>query len=54
MAPKTRSRIAGYCYLLDSPDKTATPKPNGAVHIKCKTLRNVVSSAAEAETGGVS
>ena len=33
--------------------KTSTTKLNGAVHVECKTLRHVVSSAAEAETAGV-
>ena len=45
--------VAGHFHLSDSPDKTTTPKLNGAVHIECKTLRHVVFSAAEAETGGV-
>ena len=26
---------------------------NGAIHVECKTLRNVVSSSAEVETAGV-
>jgi hypothetical protein len=29
------------------------PKPNGAVLTICKTIRNVMASAAESETGGV-
>ena len=35
------------------PTKTHHPKVNGAILVECKTLRHVVSSAAEAETGGV-
>ena len=34
-------------------DKNAWFKHNGAVLIECKTIRRVVSSAAEAETHGV-
>ncbi len=30
-----------------------TPKPNGPILIECKTLKHVVASAAEAETGGL-
>ena len=51
--PKARSRVAGYFHLSDSPTKTKTPKMNGAIHVECKTLRRVVSSAAETETAGV-
>ena len=50
VAPKARSRIAGYFYLSSLEDE---PPLNGAVHIECKTLRHVVASAAEAETAGV-
>ena len=50
VAPKARSRIAGYFYLSSIKDK---PPLNGVVHIECKTLRHVVASAAEAETAGV-
>ena len=29
------------------------PERNGPIHTECKTIRNVVSSAAEAETCGI-
>ena len=48
--PKARSRLAGYFRLLDKNKKF---KYNGAILIECKTIRHVVSSAAEAETHGV-
>ena len=48
--PKARSRLAGYFRLLD---RNRTYKHNGAILIECRTIRNVVSSAAEAETHGV-
>ena len=48
--PKARSRLAGYFRMLD---KTPKYYHNGAVLIECKTIRTVVSSAAEAETHGV-
>jgi hypothetical protein len=55
--PKARSRAAGYYYLSDlplapnSPPAPTTPQPreNGAINILCQILREVVSSAAEAE-----
>ena len=47
--PKARSRAAAHYHLgwLNS-DRT-----NGPVDILCNTVKNVVSSAAEAETGGI-
>jgi hypothetical protein len=53
VASKARSRVGGYFHLSDHPSKTKQPRLNGAKHVECKTLRHVVSSAAEAETGGV-
>jgi hypothetical protein len=51
---KGRSRAAGYFFLTN---KLATPtssyKPNGAVHILCHIMREVLSSAAEAELGAL-
>ena len=55
--PKARSRIAGHFYLGNQPSPApTTPNPestNAPIHTACKRLRNVVSSAAEAETGGI-
>ena len=53
--PGAKSRIAGYYYLSGRPPATGTPTPtiNGAIHVECKTLKHVVASAAEAETGGL-
>ena len=50
--PKARSRIAGYFRLINN---GTSPKhlDNGAILIECRTLRHVVTSAAEAETHGV-
>jgi len=53
VALQAKSRISGYFHLSDHPDRTPTPKLNGAIHVECKTLRHVVSSAAEAEVAGV-
>ena len=53
--PKARSRVGGYFYL----DGKADPQPgkpptlNGAIHVKSRIMRNVMASAAEAETGGL-
>jgi len=56
VVPKARSRIAGYYYLAQYPTADAIPKPilNDAIHVECKTLKHVVASAAEAETGRLS
>ena len=57
-APQARSRAAGH-YFLSSWPKDITkpddppPKDNGPVYTVCKTLRNVMASAAEAELGSV-
>ena len=46
---KAHSCIAGYYYLTKfPPPKPAIPNPviNGAIHVKCKTIQNVMASAA--------
>ena len=48
---KAQSRIAGYYQLLDCIIKEADL--NGPLIIECKTLRNVVASATEAEMDGL-
>ena len=50
---KAQSRIAGYYYLGNKPNAKPHPELNGAILIKCKTLKHVVASSAEAETWGV-
>jgi hypothetical protein len=50
VAPKAKSRVSGYFYLSD---KSSTPTLNAPVHVECALLKHVVSSAAEAETGGI-
>ena len=50
-----QSHIAGYFYL-HSPQiqgKVFQKKYNAPILVECATLRNVVSSAAEAECGGI-
>ena len=53
--PGAKSRVAGYYYLGTTPNQKDTQNPtiNGAVHVECKALRHVVSSAAEAETAAL-
>jgi hypothetical protein len=54
--PNARSLIAGYFYLSENTrqgDNITQPERNGPLHIVCKTLKHVVASAAEAETGGL-
>jgi hypothetical protein len=51
---KARSRAAGYFYLTNAPTRpTDALKPNGAVHVLCHIMREVLSSAAEAELGAL-
>ena len=60
-APKARSRAAGYFYLSDKPTNPdeppgpndPPPTPNGAVHVLCQIMHEVMSSAAEAELGAL-
>ena len=47
--PKAKSRIAGFYYLTDRDSSYY----NSPILVVCKTLKNVVASAAEAETGGI-
>ena len=53
--PKARSRIAGHFFLGSIPPRPPAIPPsattNGPILTVCKRLQNVVSSAAEAETG---
>ena len=54
--PEAKSRVAAYFFLgdKDNPNPNSPPpQPNGAIHVLCKLLRNVVASAAEAEVGGL-
>ena len=53
VAPKARSRIAGYFHLSKHPNKTNNPIINTAIQVECKTLRHVVSSSAEVEVAGI-
>ena len=49
--PQARSRVAGHFYLNDKiPDETSTPNPtpNSPILTECRTVRNVMSLAAEA------
>ena len=51
---KARSRAAGYFFLTNATvSPTAPLKPNGAVHVLCHIMREVLSSAAEAELGAL-
>ena len=52
--PKAKSSTAAFFYLRDN--TTTTKKKsriNGAIHVSCKTIPNVVSSASKAETGNI-
>ena len=52
---KARSRVGGF-FFLDDEEASRSNKskpPNGAIHVGSKILRNVMSSAAEAEAAGL-
>ena len=51
-APKARSRIAGFFHLTRNPHNSHNFF-NAPIHIECKVLRPVMSSAAEAELGAL-
>jgi len=53
--PNARSRVAGHYFLSNRPPQIGNlkPTPNGPIHTVCQTIKNVVSSAAEAECGGL-
>ena len=55
--PNARSRYAGHFYLSTLPPKgnltSYKPPTNGPIHTECRTIKNVVASAAEAETAGL-
>ena len=53
VAPQSLSRVAGYYHLSSIPNVTEHPQLNGAILVEYKTLRHVVSSVAESETGGI-
>ena len=58
IAPGAKSRIAGYYYMgnkYNNSSSSITPLStiNGAIHVDCKILEHMVSSAAEAETAGI-
>ena len=46
LLPKAKSQIAGYFYLADIKPDTSN---NGPILVECKTIKHVVTSAAEAE-----
>ena len=53
--PEARRCYSGHFYLSDWPSPSPikpNPDINGPIHTECKTILNVVSSAAEAETFG--
>jgi hypothetical protein len=50
---KARSRAGGFFYLGSHDDPDPIVKPNGAVHILCSIMRQVLSSATEAEVAGL-
>ena len=51
--PKARSRAAAWYILGNDPTTISKPMQNAPLHVLCNTHKNVVSSAAEAETGGI-
>ena len=51
--PKARSRVGGYFYLGNKDEPPDNPKPNGAIHIESRIMKNVMAAASEAECGAL-
>ena len=51
--PQARSCAAAWFILGNDPTTHPNPMDNAPIHIMCNTIKNVMSSAAEAETGGI-
>ena len=50
-APKSRSRMAGFVFLANTPNPEHTTHKNGPIHVATGILQHVMASVAEAETG---
>ena len=48
--PQARSRAAAWFILGNDPTTHPTPMDNAPIDVMCNTIKNVMSSAAEAET----
>ena len=46
---KSKSRVGGYYFLSSNDSDPSKATKNGAIHILCKILQNVIASAAETE-----
>ena len=53
VAPKARSRVAGFYYFKNTPTNNPHTLSTHPVLVECRCLRHVVSSTAEAETAGL-
>ena len=53
VAPGAKSRIAGFYYFKKAPNVDIRQQVNNPIHVECKYLRHVVTSAAESEVGGL-
>jgi hypothetical protein len=50
--PNANGCIAGFCYLSSHPTSNQHPPINNSILVEYSTIKNVVSSAAEVESGG--
>ena len=53
MLPNAKSRVAGYFYLSDYPDRDISPILNGAILVEYKGIKYIVLSSAEGEIAGL-
>jgi hypothetical protein len=51
--PKAKSRVGGYFYLGTQGEPADILKPNGAIHIESRIMKNVMAAASEAEIGAL-
>ena len=51
--PKAKSRGGGYLYLSNNTESPTDAQHNGPIYCFCQVLKNILSSAAEAETSAM-
>ena len=51
--PQARSCVGGFFYLGNTNEPADNPTPNGPIHIKSRTMKNIMAAASEAEIGAL-
>ena len=53
VAPGAKSRVACFYYFKEASDNSILPQLNNRIQVEYKYLQHIISSAAEAEAGGI-